>query len=321
MCGNFGAIIFSHTAQDLALQLLRLMLSITQVRGAQSAGLVTYLGSVGLRVRVVNGKRTDLARLLIAKTARTLRGRTELPQLYQGHTRFATSSRSVLSGCHPHQWMPRATQTHWRHVGGSAFVCERANAEAFVTHNGDLDFFVVHGQTYALGDLRRLLQTLLGRPAPAEVDSACLAGLLDLLRTRGCWLASVRYGYLYGALATAGHLSALLALGDSGATSGALAQLAAAFEAEWVALLAELAQQQSSPHDGEGREETDVAKRRLAELQWVEARMVRRLRERWEAGAFGSLALLLHGVNDAVGSLRRLAESTVHAFLHGDLIP
>ena len=28
----------------------------------------------------------------------------------------------------------------------------------------------------------------------------CIAGLLDLLRTKGLWLASARYGYLYGAL-------------------------------------------------------------------------------------------------------------------------
>ena len=92
------------------------------VRGAQSAGLVTYVpqrGShVGLRSRVVNGKRTDLSTLLLNKFERDLRwaeglGRGdggEMPRLFQGHTRFATSSICNLSGCHPHQWVPPSTQ-------------------------------------------------------------------------------------------------------------------------------------------------------------------------------------------------------------------
>lgn len=41
---------------------------------------------------------------------------------------------------------------------------------------------------------------------PASVDSACVAGLLDLLRTCGIWRASVRYGYAFGALAESGNL-------------------------------------------------------------------------------------------------------------------
>ena len=28
------------------------------------------------------------------------------PRIFQGHTRFATSSVSDLGGCHPHQWTP-----------------------------------------------------------------------------------------------------------------------------------------------------------------------------------------------------------------------
>ena len=42
---------------------------------------------------------------------------------------------------------------------------------------------------------------------PASVDSAGVAGLLDLLRAKGLWLASVRYGYLFGGLTDAGNLS------------------------------------------------------------------------------------------------------------------
>ena len=55
-------------------------------------------------------------------------------------------------------------------------------------------------------DLQQLLAALLHRPMPDAVDSACIAGLLDLLRAEGLWLASARYGYLYGALEPASPL-------------------------------------------------------------------------------------------------------------------
>jgi len=65
----------------------------------------------GCRARVVNGKRTDLTELVLSKFQRELerqRGFTgeidlRAPQLFQGHTRFATSSICDLGGCHPHQ--------------------------------------------------------------------------------------------------------------------------------------------------------------------------------------------------------------------------
>ena len=65
---------------------------------------------------------------------------------------------------------------------------------------GDLDFFEIHGVTYELGDVRDLLSALLHTPPTCLVDSLVVAGLLELLRTKGLWLASVRYGYVFGAL-------------------------------------------------------------------------------------------------------------------------
>ena len=95
MCGNFGILLLLPLARKDALQLLRRMLRITSVRGAQSAGVVTYekaSGStvdgdaVGVRTRVVNGKRTDLADLLLDKLARSLHGGTA--GLYAGSRLF-----------------------------------------------------------------------------------------------------------------------------------------------------------------------------------------------------------------------------------------
>ena len=188
MCGNFGLLLLLPLERATVLSLLRRMLKITMVRGAQSAGLVTYetasAGVRGVRSRVVNRKRTDLDDLLLARIARTLRGRVfaqDRPRIFHAHTRFATSSVSNLDGCHPHQWLPRRLQTVWTSTdNGRRFVGEARGVEGYVTHNGDLDFFSVGGALYPLSDIQRLLARLLGRPMPSDVDSASLAGLVDV---------------------------------------------------------------------------------------------------------------------------------------------
>ena len=180
---------------------------ITYAGRSRLGGIATYDRSgVGLRCRVVNGKRTDLEDVLFKRFSRSYADMT--CGLFQGHTRFATSSVCNIAGCHPHQWLPRSKQMAWRLATNTAyrFVCERRSVESFITHNGDCDAFTIHGNKYAIADLQLLLVRLLGHPIPSDVDSACVAGLLDMLRTKGVWLASVRYGYLFGALSTAGSL-------------------------------------------------------------------------------------------------------------------
>ena len=247
-CGNFGLLVLdaARVRKQRVGELLHTMLRITSMRGAQSAGLATFShgarGFTGQRTRVVNGKRTDLPRLLLRRARRFFRERwgersgAQPPTLYQGHTRFATSSISSLDGTHPQQWTPASVQRVWRFDDRSGtYVSEQANVEAFVTHNGDLDFFSIHGQTYAVGELRTLLGRLLHRAAPSTVDSACLAGLLELLRTRGHWIASVRCGYAYGGLRLAGN-AALLPEAQLWSRR-TLEWVASLFEAEWCALL------------------------------------------------------------------------------------
>ncbi|KAL1515756.1 hypothetical protein AB1Y20_002372 [Prymnesium parvum] len=247
-CGNFGLLILTSVKRSRAYHLIREMLRVTMVRGAQSAGIVTYKGQggavCGVRTRVVNGKRTDLSDLLVGKlkakdglltrfTQQLLDGGT----LFQGHTRFATSSISNLEGCHPHQWVPRTQQTTWRFGGAEGFVSLKANLESFVTHNGDLDIFEIHGASYSLEEVQVMLTHFLGIPPPSEVDSAVIAGLLDLLRTKGVWSASVRYGYLYGGLAkTRSRVSMIL---PQLATLHELQKIAVLFEAEWKKVVQE----------------------------------------------------------------------------------
>ena len=143
MCGNFGIIFLDPRFRDKVLPLLREMIRITMMRGAQSAGIATYLRTasaantrerlgflsrLGVRSRVVNGKRTDLSALVMRRLAWDLRRAAafhgvgdaiEAPQVFQGHTRFATTSISNLDGCHPHQWTPPSTRMAWGYDSGS----------------------------------------------------------------------------------------------------------------------------------------------------------------------------------------------------------
>lgn len=70
-CGNFGLLLLENRYSDLVPEVLRRMIKVTMVRGAQCGGLVTYVrGSKESRVskcvKQVNGKRTDLSELLIS---------------------------------------------------------------------------------------------------------------------------------------------------------------------------------------------------------------------------------------------------------------
>ena len=81
------------------------------------------------------------------------------------------------------------------------------------------------------------LEAFLHSSLPAGVDSMGVAGLADLLRTRGLWFASVRYGYVFGGLKGAGNLAELAA--NKGLWSKpVLTEVAAEFEAAWAEVVA-----------------------------------------------------------------------------------
>ena len=105
---------------------------------------------------------------------------------------------------------PPKTVKLWKCNSSGLFSSSQVNLECFITHNGDLDFYEWHGTVYPLDDVFALLECFLCCKKPAPVDSAGVAGLLDLLRCKGMWLASVRYGYVFGGLESAGNLVAAM---------------------------------------------------------------------------------------------------------------
>jgi len=202
-CGNFGVIVLKRFKSSRIIELLRTMVRITMMRGAQCGGVVSYKdsssGKVGERFRVINGKRTDLSELIASGVKKKLASKSEMggPMVFAGHTRFATTSKVTMDGCHPHQWTPKKKYTFWDKTGGQ-WSKRSAFMEVYICHNGDLDSWDIDGNTEALETLFPFIERATHTPAPSTVDSCGVAGVIDLVRTKGLWYHSVRYGFLFG---------------------------------------------------------------------------------------------------------------------------
>jgi hypothetical protein len=227
-CGNFGVILLHHlwlTEQGKnALDCLEQMVKVTMMRGAQSGGVITYApnssgGFKGIRSRVLNKKRTDLSVEVRRKVQRDVFGglvtkRNRFPEDHVvamlGHTRFATSSKSSFEGTHPHRWTPASLRRVYdldiphNPPGENQFNHQHVHnirtipVENFITHNGDFDFYEVNGKIYDLETIQKWLVVVTGAPMPAAVDSCAVAGVVDLLRTQGCFGLSARYTICIG---------------------------------------------------------------------------------------------------------------------------
>jgi len=224
-CGNFGIILLHHLwlsdQGQSALDIIEKMVKVTMMRGAQSGGVITFkpkfsslqkdkMTLKGTRSRVVNQKRTDLSvqiRKIIQRDV--FRSCKSFPKdfvpVLSGHTRFATTSKASMEGTHPHRWTPAVSR---RVYDFSTFQNQPANAtvwspqildvENFITHNGDFDYYVVNGVTYDLDIIQKWLVMTTGCPMPAAVDSCAIAGVIDILRTQGCFGLSARYAICLG---------------------------------------------------------------------------------------------------------------------------
>eukprot|EP00897_Mesotaenium_endlicherianum_P003174 jgi/Mesen1/2885/ME000175S02039 len=221
-----------------ALSVLEAMAAVSTERGGQSGGLVTLLpgngGQVrGLRVRVCPGKRESLSEKLASRfrwreftAGLRLRLWSLLtfwrrrpggssggaggeggaragmvavpPQVFAGHTRFATSSIPSDTETHPHQWTPEHQSLFWGPGGGAGAPRVSAtwqNVGLYITHNGDFEFWNLFGRDRTHSELGPWLQTVLDAQQPATCDSVMIAGLLELLRTQGLWLHSLRLAF------------------------------------------------------------------------------------------------------------------------------
>ena len=106
--------------------------------------------------------------------------------------------QASLGGTHPHQWCPPSVHDYYVMEGNGAFVKQKRTVEVFICHNGDLEFFDVAGVTYPTDEIMAWQERALHHPAPNKVDSAGVAGMMDIMRCQGVWFHSIRFGFLFG---------------------------------------------------------------------------------------------------------------------------
>ncbi|MEB3272135.1 MAG: hypothetical protein VKJ44_10915 [Synechococcus sp.] len=214
-CGNFGLIAAPEMPRsgDLlsprAIRLFQQMGRETELRGAQAGGgLVMALDHRGdngfVGHRIVNAKRGDLTPSLEHGFRRQRRrarrrGWTSHPGglLACWHYRFGTSGPPAVRETHWQEWTPGRQGRLWQCDADGRWTSRWRRVHHRITHNGDFEAFAGWGQlvdvTPALGSW---LERALERPAPAVVDSARIAGMMDLLICQGDWFAAVRWGFL-----------------------------------------------------------------------------------------------------------------------------
>ena len=113
-----------------------------------------------------------------------------------GHTRFATSSIASFDGTHPHQWTPPRLFKMYdvsNAKGSDDPPVKIQPRENFITHNGDMDFYELNGMSYGVDSVQNWLERVTSYEMPSAVDSAAIAGVVDILHTQGSFALSIRY--------------------------------------------------------------------------------------------------------------------------------
>ena len=73
-------------------------------------------------------------------------GALAAPDIYVGHTRFATSSIPTEAETHPHRWSSAETVQRWGVRQNGEIGMDSATEALYVTHNGDFEFYKLWGR-------------------------------------------------------------------------------------------------------------------------------------------------------------------------------
>ena len=217
-CGNFGLIarrkpnddnqLLPDRILDIALQMGRE----TEIRGEQAGGGLVIgkngNSTVFVGKKIVNRKRGNLTKSLEAAFApirnRAIAAGVQPLSTVTGvwHYRYATSGTapSVLE-THWHEWMSARSQKVWQFTDRE-WSCETKNVHHRITHNGDFNSWQIFNRQVDNTTLGLWLERVLHTNNATQGDSPKIAGMMDLLVTKGMWYPSVRLAYQQ-AIATA----------------------------------------------------------------------------------------------------------------------
>lgn len=220
-CGNFGFISAPEPPRNgellsnRAIERFDRMGRETELRGAQAGGGLVIAQdrqrqNCFVGHKIVNAKRGELTTSLEASFRRERQrarrsGIRPHPSslLASWHYRFGTSGPPAVRETHWLEWSPVQRRRLWRLQNGR-WHAEAKTIHHRITHNGDFEAFHFHGSEVDMTSLGQWLGAALDRPTTAVVDSARIAGMIDLLICQGDWFAAVRWAFL-GTLAVYPH--------------------------------------------------------------------------------------------------------------------
>jgi hypothetical protein len=211
-CGNFGFIcqrqkgdqdkLLSERMTNIYYQMGRE----TEIRGEQAGGGLVVAQNQDQQIvfvgdKIVNRKRDNLTNSL-EKTFALVRRKSQhngikpLETSTTGvwHYRFGTSGPPAVIETHWHEWMSARLERVWEFTD-SQWVCQDKNINHRITHNGDFDTWTLYGKEVPNEALGLWLERALHTYNYALGDSPKIAGMIDLLVTKGMWYASARLAY------------------------------------------------------------------------------------------------------------------------------
>jgi hypothetical protein len=212
-CGNFGFIcqrekgdqdqLLSERMTNLYYQMGRE----TEIRGEQAGGGLVVAENQDKQIvfvgdKIVNRKRDNLTNSL-EKTFALVRRKSQhngvkpLATSTTGvwHYRFGTSGPPAVIETHWHEWMSARLERVWEFTDEGQWVCQDKNINHRITHNGDFDAWTLYGKEISNEALGLWLERALHTYNYALGDSPKIAGMIDLLITKGMWYASARLAY------------------------------------------------------------------------------------------------------------------------------
>jgi hypothetical protein len=186
-----------------SVELLRRMLRVSQMRGAQSGGGAIQVSRGAeprqLIQKFVNSKRGDLGTELSRALQRRVGRRAAFggSVLVQTHVRFATAGVTEVHEAHPFRFVDaeqRGPRRVFRLTSGQPKL-EVRTIETALSHNGDMDGLRFRGVSVGYPELGALLERVLGVRNRWSGDSPLLAGAIELYVTQGMWFESMRLAY------------------------------------------------------------------------------------------------------------------------------
>jgi len=152
------------------------------------------------RVKCVARKRwplaDDLAKLYASKSSK-LNPDVGSSVTVIGHTRFATSSKNIVSELHPHEFDSWKVEKVWEFNSATArFEKHERQVGLHLTHNGDFDALRAYDQVVVVDDVGLWLERLLHVRNDTRGDSPKVCGMMDLFRVQGRWAAAARLAWV-----------------------------------------------------------------------------------------------------------------------------